>query len=136
MWQLANIFQRHNTWSHFNVGCYVMIILMFLSSAFAVADNYVSAQKNEYSTEQFLLFNIVSDENDSANAAILAQISTQDECTDCHKKCCPCCSNTMFTLVSVSEDIKVAALLFDSIEPRQIDSPYYSLLRPPKDLKV
>ena len=129
---LRNIFQPNKGWRDFNMLFYVMIVLITLQSAFAMADSCESSQNNERLSEYYLQFNSIDAELVAENEAALEQEINQDECLDCNAKCCPCCSNNMFTLVSVNDDIKTAVLLVDGIEPTQFNRPYYSFLRPPK----
>jgi hypothetical protein len=133
---LANIVKPSKAWKLFKMGCYAMMTLITLQSVFTLLDRSVSIQGNGLLADYYHQFNTVVTELVAENKAAFEQKTNQDECVDCSKKCCPCCLNFILTLVSIKADIKMPELLFYGIESTKIDSPYYSLLRPPKHLGI
>jgi len=108
--------------------------IAYSAISFSMTVSFVTIQDNEQLIEYPFEFNTVAAEFIYENEAAVEQEITENNCLDCDNKCCSCCSNNLVTLVAVRGEIKSAELLFNDIESTQFDSPYYSLLRPPKHL--
>jgi len=115
-----------------NFGCCIMIALITLQSAFAVADTCASSwndeQLNEYQTQsQTIVADLIT-----KSESVIAQDVSHDDCLDCSCKCCPCCSSVTFTLASINEYFDPPTLITFGLHTLLFETPYYSLLRPPK----
>ena len=109
-----------------------MIVLLSFQATVVAADSCESKQGNERLSEYHLQYNSIDASLDGANESAPKQEFNQDDCLDCNVTCCPCCSNSICTLLSVKDDIKAPELFFDNIGLIQLNTPYYSFLRPPK----
>lgn len=129
---LPRISLSNNAWDNFKMITYVMIVLLSFQATVVAADSCESKQGNERFSEHHLQYNSIDASLVGANESALKQAFNQDDCLDCNATCCPCCSNSICTLLSVKDDIKNPELFFDNIGLIQLNTPYYSFLRPPK----
>ncbi|TWX73898.1 hypothetical protein [Colwellia sp. C1TZA3] len=109
-----------------------MIALITLQSTFAMADSCDLNINNEPLIKQQMQLKSVAAEFLSTSESPFEQEINQDECLDCNDKCCPCCSSSMFTTLSVKTNIITPEIFSKRIESTKFDTLYYSFKRPPK----
>ena len=107
---------------------YVLVTIITLQSTL-VAAQLCPANENSTINSQ-LSFTINSALNEEATAQV--QPIDIEQCIDCGCKCCPCCSNSLFTLLASSPSTAKQQSTKFSVEQALSPTPYYSLLRPPK----
>lgn len=166
MSRLGNIFQFVKACVWFKTSCYMVIALITLQSAFAMENSCASNQNNEnlalgHIQSNMLFLEAIAEaiaeamaepiaekmaeqvaehvagqvaDKESILELALKQKTTHDECSDCNG--CPCCSSVIFTLFSINKDFETPVLIIVSLESSLLETPYYSLLRPPKQLNV
>ncbi|MCJ8318139.1 MAG: hypothetical protein MJK12_00790 [Colwellia sp.] len=135
MSRLLNNFQQSTLRHYANFASFILIALISMQSAFAVADSCLADLNNKEVSEPHLQINDASCkaiEISLIKKSAEEQMLVDDNCLDCDGKCCPCCSNVMFTLTHVNNEVKTSGLLYFTFESIQLSPRYYLLLRPPK----
>ncbi len=129
---LSDLFISNKVWMLFKMGCYLVIACITLQSVFLMAASLESNENVEQFSEIVLPLNSIVSGHTYENTAGLAQAVIQDECLDCNRKSCQCCSTSIFTLSSVREERKVFELFFYRYQDARTDIFYELFLRPPK----
>jgi len=119
-------------WTPFKAGCNFVVACILLQSAFLMAASAEFNEGVEQYSEIVLPFNSTVAGHSYENTAALAQAVIQDECLDCNRKTCQCCSNNLFISASLMIDVNAIALSFHRYQIVRTDIFYDLLLRPPK----
>jgi len=119
-------------WPPFKAGCYLVVACILLQSALLMAASIESNESVEQYSEIVLPFNSTVAGHSYESTAVFTQAVIQDECLDCNRKTCQCCSNNIFLSASLMSDVHAIALSFHRYQIVRTDIFYDLLLRPPK----
>ncbi|SFD60428.1 hypothetical protein [Pseudoalteromonas denitrificans] len=136
MIDLRNILKPQNAWQHCKMLCYLMVLLITLQSTLVMKNSHICDATNKNFSNQHLQTKLAFTEQVSDKKSILKQEISHDECLDCNCNACPCCSHIVLSLVSIKYYFSMLTLSISDLESSQIDTPYYTISRPPKPLDI
>jgi hypothetical protein len=136
MIHLRNILKPHNAWLHCKIICSLMVVLITLQSTLVMKNSHICDATNKNISDQHLQTKLAFTDHFSDKKSILNQEISHDECLDCNCNACPCCSHIVLSLVSIKHYFSMLTLSIFDLKSSQIDTPYYTISRPPKHLDI
>lgn len=118
------------------LGRVLLIVILTMQSMVSMADDCSSSHDDCGSDASYIVEQINSVDSNSQCDEADTKSHVEDDCAECSNNCCSCCMTLMHPVTAMQASTSNLNTFVLSFNFTSVETPYYSLLRPPKALIV